>query len=220
MSDSTKQRGFTLVEVLIAVGIATVLVGTLLTVTFLFYGSTIQTSTQARLAVESQNVLRSVVEELRVSSGVRAANTNPDPNNPSGWTTSNASLVLIIASPVLDAGNNYVINTSTGAPYQNEIVYYAVDGTLYKRYLAASAPGNLFQTSCPPASATDSCPSDVILSNYFHDMSFVFYDQDDIITTSLPSARSIYITIEMEQEAFGRTVDFTNNIRMTMRNSL
>lgn len=220
MSGNTKQDGFTLVEIMIATAVATILVGTLLTVTFLFYGGTIQTSTQARLAVESQNVLRSVVEELRVSSGVRAANTNPDPSNPGGWTTSNASLVLIIATPVLDTGNDYVINPATGAPYQNEIIYYAVDGILYKRYLAAPAPDNQFKTSCAPDTATETCPSDVILSSYFQTMNFIFYDQDDIVTTDLASARSTYITIEMEQRAFGRSVDFTNNIRMTMRNSL
>jgi prepilin-type N-terminal cleavage/methylation domain-containing protein len=222
VSDNTNTRGFTIVELVIAVVVAGILITTLLTVTFSFYGNSIRNSTQARLAVESQNILRTIVEELRVSSGVRDTNTITDPNGPAGgWTTSNASLVLIISTPVMDSSNKFVINTATGDPYQNEIVYYATNKTLYKRYLAnAAAPGNQFKTSCPIALATDTCPADVILSRRFKDMRFVFYDQDDAVTTTLVDARSVKMTIDMIQDAFGQTVEFTNNIRMTMRNSL
>jgi type II secretory pathway pseudopilin PulG len=223
VSDSTKSSGgFTIIEVLIALVVATIMVATLLTVTFSFYGNSIRNSTQARLAVESQNILRTIVEELRVSSGIRDSNTITDPNGPGGgWTTSEASLVLIISTPVMDSSNNFVVDPNTGNPYQNEIIYYATNNTLYKRYLADSAaPGNQFKTSCPPALATDTCPADVVLSKRFKDMTFVFYDQDDAVTTTLTSARSVKMTIDMEQDAFGQTVGFTNNIRMTMRNSL
>lgn len=223
MSDNTKnQNGFTIVEAIIAVVVAAILVTTLLTVTFSFYGNSVRTSTQARLAVESESILRSMVEELRISSGVRASNTISDPNAPAGgWTTSNSSLVLIISTPVFDSSNNFVIDSTTGEPYQNEIVYYATNGTLYKRYLAnSSAPGNLFKTSCPAASATSTCPADVALSSHFKDMSFVFYDENNAITSTLSAARSVKMTIDMEQSAFGNIITFTNNIRMTMRNKV
>lgn len=223
MSGSIKnQHGFTIVEALIAVVVSAILVATLLTVTFSFYGNSVRSSTQARLAVESENILRSIVEELRISSGVRAANTISDPNAPSGgWTTSNASLVLIISTPVFDSSNNFVIDPATGDPYQNEIVYYAANNTLYKRYLAnASAPGNMFKTSCPAALATATCPADVALSNHFKDMTFVFYDENNAVTNTLSAARSVKMTIDMEQNAFGNIITFTNNIRMTMRNKL
>lgn len=215
-------RGFTIIEVIIAVVVSGILVTTLLTVTFLFYGNSVRSSTQARLAVESQTILRTIVEELRISSGIRGNNNITDANGPSGgWTTSNESLVLIISIPVLNASNDFVINPLTGAPYQNELVYYAADNTLYKRYLAdTSAPGNSVKTSCPPNLATASCPSDIALSKHFKDMKFVFYDQDDAITTVHTSARSIKMTIDMKQSTFGKTIEFTNNIRMTMRNSL
>lgn len=225
MLDSTnpiKSAGFTVTELLIAVAVSGILAGVLLTFTFLSYGGTIQNSSEARLAVESQNILRSVVEELRVSSGVRATNSLNDPNAPGGaWTTSNSDLVLIISTPVTDNSNQYVIDPLTGGPYQNEIVYYAQGNTLYKRYLANSAAsGNLFKTSCPEALASDTCPADVKLSEHFKNMSFVFYDQDDVETTTLASVRSIKLNIDMEQKSFGRTVSFNNSIRMTMRNSL
>lgn len=223
MLDNTKwQGGTTLIELVIATSVIGLLIVPAIIVMFTFYGGAVVNNTQARLAVESQNILRSIVEELRVSSGIRSTNTISDPNAPvGGWTTSNASLVLIIATPVTDSDNDYVIDVSTGEPYQNELVYFATNGTLYKRYLAnVSAVGNRFKTSCPAASATATCPPDVALSANFQDMNFVFYDQDDALTTTLSDARSIRMTIQMERRAFGRTVNFENNIRITLRNTL
>jgi type II secretory pathway pseudopilin PulG len=212
--------GFTIVELTITVVVAAILLGTLFTVTFWFYGNTIQNSTQARLAVESQNILRTIVEELRVASSIRPQNLITDPHAPDGqWTTSNESLVLIISTPVINGDNEFVVNEDTGNPYQNELVYYAIDGLLYKRFLAnPNADGNLFTTSCPPEEADSSCPADVKLSDYFRDMHFTFYDQDDSETGTLTSARSVRMVIEMERAAFGRSIEFQNDIRMTMRN--
>jgi prepilin-type N-terminal cleavage/methylation domain-containing protein len=217
-----RQAGFTIAELLVAIGIVGLLMVPATMVMISFYGATIRNSTEARLAVESQNILRSMVEELRTSSGVRASNTITDTNAPAGgWTTSNASLVLIISTPVTDTNNNYVIDSLTGDPYQNELIYFVNNSVLYKRYLAnTSATGNRYKTSCPVASATASCPADVQLSDHFKAMSFEFYDQDDNITTTLSAARSIKLLLDMEQKTFGQTITFSNNIRVTMRNSL
>lgn len=216
------QQGTTVAELVIATAVIGLLIVPALMVMIYFYGGTLRNNTQARLAVESQNILRTIVEELRTSSGVRGNNTINDPNAPAGgWTTSNENLVLIISTPVLDNSNNFVINSLTGDPYQNEIVYFATDGKLYKRFLAnASAPNNRFKTSCPANLATATCPEDVLLSSNFKDMSFVFYDQDDAETTTLTNARSILMTIQMERQMFGQIVDFENKIRITLRNSL
>ncbi|MGH7196793.1 MAG: PilW family protein [Candidatus Saccharimonadales bacterium] len=221
-ANTNKESGTTLVELLIATAIIGLLIVPTVVVMVYFYGGTVKNSTSAKLAVESQNVLRLMVEELRVSSGVRDTNTIFDANGPSGgWTTSVANLVLIVSTPVMDNNNNYVMNPATGAPYQNETVYFASNGTLYKRYLAnASAPGNRFKTSCPEASATATCPPDVVLSNHFKDMTFIFYDQDNIQTSTLAAARSIQMAIQMEQKAYGHTITFDNNIRITLRNTL
>lgn len=219
---SVNTKGFTIVELLIALVVGSILIGTMLTVTFLFYGGTIKENFQSRLAVESENLLRSITDELRTSSGVRASNAITDPNAPGGqWTTSNANLVLIISTPVIDASGQFVTNPLTGGPYQNEIVYFAQGGTLYKRYLAnPDAPGNRYKTSCPAAAASPSCPADVVLSHHFKDMQFVFYDQDDQVTTDLSAARAAKLTIQMHETTYGgQDIDFDNTIRITMRNS-
>ncbi|HEU5187582.1 MAG TPA: prepilin-type N-terminal cleavage/methylation domain-containing protein [Candidatus Saccharimonadales bacterium] len=215
-------HGMTIVELLVAISLLAILIVPITMVITGFYGDTIKNSIQSRLAVESQNILRSIVEELRVSSGVRDANTVYDLNAPpGGWTTSNDSLVLIISTPAMNTAGEFIMDTSTGEPFQNEIVYFATEGKLYKRVLAnLLAPGNRFNTTCPSSLATATCPADVLLSDHFKDMTFEFYDQDDAITTTLINARSIRMTIQLERQSFGRLVAFTNNIRITMRNQL
>lgn len=192
-----------------------------MTISIYVYGDTLRASTQAQLATESQTILRSVVEELRQSSSIRTNNSNPDANEPAaGWTTSNNDLILIISTPALNSDNDFIVNTDTGNPYQNEIIYFADGNNLYKRTLAnASATGNTEKTSCPSAQVTASCPADILMSTHFDDMNFTFYDQDNAVTNDIPSARSIQLNIQMERQSYGKALTFDNNIRITIRNT-
>ena len=226
MSGNTKQLprrlnqiGLTIVELLVVIGVSSALLIAFMTVSIYVYGDTIRASMQSRLATESQVILRSVVEELRQSSSIRTSNANPDANAPSGgWTTSNANLILIISTPALDSSNNFITDTNTGYPYQNEIVYFASGNQLYKRTLAnQNATGNTEKTTCPTATA--SCPADILMSSNFKTMNFIFYDQDDAVTNSIPNARSIKLLIEMEKGVYGKTINFNNDIRITIRNT-
>jgi type II secretory pathway pseudopilin PulG len=215
------QVGVTIVELLVVIGISSVLLISFMTVSVYMYGDTVRTSLYAQLATESQTVLRSVVEELRQSSSIRTSNANPDANAPGGaWTTSNSNLILIISIPAVDSSNNYIIDSNTGYPYQNEVVYFASGTKLYKRFLAnSSATGNARQTTCPQAASSSSCPPDILMSSDFKTLSFVFYDQDDVVTTTIPNARSIKLFIQMQRKTFGKTLTFDNNIRITIRNT-
>ncbi|MEO5691409.1 MAG: prepilin-type N-terminal cleavage/methylation domain-containing protein [Candidatus Saccharimonadales bacterium] len=221
-----RQSGFTLPEVIITLLIIAILSAALMTIYFLFFNQTIRNSYHARLAVESQSILRLIVEELRVSSGVHAV-SKPDSYVVGGganWSTSNSNLVLIIATPAVDINNNVLYNTSAGEPYINELVYYATNGTLYRRQLAdSSAVGNKYKTSCPPANISPTCPQDALLTNHFKSLSFKFFDQDNTLipesSGDITQARSIELTIDMEHKTFGETVNYTNTIRMTMRNN-
>lgn len=225
MVNKQRTTGFTLIELLIVITVIGILTAAIAGVYFLFFTTTLRTNNQARLSVESQDILRSVVEELRVSSGVRQDSV-PDSHVVGGgstWQTNNSNLVLIIAKPAVNTSNQVLINTSLGEPYMNEIVYFAIDSTLYKRYLADStAPGNKFTTSCPLAYATATCPADVELSKHFKDMTFVFYDGNNAVINQtsgdITEAHSVTISIVLEHHAFGQTVSFSNDIRMTLRN--
>lgn len=214
----TKSQGFTAVEVMAAVVISGIVLATFFVFSFAVLSNTVRNSHEAQLAVESQSILRSITEELRLSSGIRTVNTITDPSHPTGWTTSNPDLVLIIATPVLDQPGMYVEDEIEGTIHQNEIVYFADEHRLYKRILAK--PGvteNRLRTSC--ATANETCPQDILLSNHFEDMSFVFYDQDSNLTNDPTSARSIVVDINLKKEGFRQTTKFNNKIRITMRNN-
>lgn len=214
------QAGVTIVELLVVIGVASALLLAFVTVSVYMYGDTIRSSLYAQLAGESQTILRSVVEELRQSSSIHTTNENADANAPGGtWTTSNSNLILIISTPALDGSNNFIIDPDTGYPYENEVVYFTSSGRLYKRFLAnTSATGNIRKTTCPQASASLTCPPDILMSSNFKDLNFVFYDQDDAVTTDITNARSIKLFIQMERRTYGKTLTFDNNIRITMRN--
>lgn len=214
------QAGLTVVELVVVVGIASVLLLSFVTVSIYLYGDTVRTSLYSQLAGESQTILRSVVEELRQSSAIHTSNENVDANAPGGtWTTSNSNLILIISTPALDESNNFIIDPDTGYPYENEIVYFSSGNNLYKRFIAnTAATGNSRQTTCPQSLSSSSCPPDILMSGNFEDLSFTFYDQDNVITTNIASARSIHLFIQMERRTYGKTLTFDNNIRITMRN--
>ena len=212
-------RGFTVVELTIAVVVASIMAGIILMVLTVFYGSFLTNETQARITVDSQIILRNMVDELRTASAIRTTNLVTDANNPGGWSTDEDSAILIVATPAEDTSGEYIFNGDTGDYYQNEIIYFAEDNTLYKRQLAdTSAPDNTGATNCPEDQASATCPADRIVSGDFSDLSFTFYDQDDALTEDPNLARSVAISIYLEKKIYGQTVSTNNNIRMTLRN--
>ncbi len=50
-------------------------------------------------------------------------------------------------------------------------------------------------------------------------MTFVFYDQDDLLTAILENARSIKLTIELNRRSYGKEIKFSNAMRITLRNN-
>lgn len=221
MWGNTKQAGYTITELIIVVTIGAAVAIALVGASINLYFSMMRRNAEAELVLESQGLLRRVVEDIRTSAGIRSNNTIGDTNGPvGGWVTSNANVILVISSPSLDQNEQIIYDPLTGAPYLDEFIYFTEDTTLHKRILAnPSATGNRASTTCPESLATPSCPSDVTLTNYFTQMNFVFYDQDDAITTDSLLTRSILITVDMQRRVFGADLPITNSIRMTMRNN-
>lgn len=217
---SINARGFTLVELTVAISLFAVIGVTFLGLTASYFVSINRTSQMTELTVTSQNLLRTTVENIRYGDGVRQTNQIADPNSPSGgWNTGNSSFVIIIAVPALDSSKNYIINPETGSPYMNELVYYKSGLTLMQRKLAdPAAAGNTLKTTCPPNQASSTCPADIELANYVSSMLFTLYDQDAAVTSDAASARSVKITLTMQRNSPGDPLELTNNIRVTLRN--
>ncbi len=215
------QKGFTLVELLITISLFGIISVTFLGAITIYFANITRNNASIDMTVNSQNLLRSTVDELRYSAGVRQTNTISDPNGPGGgWNTSNSAFVIIIAKPAEDSSRNYIINPLTGVPYINELVYFKQGATLYRRTLAnSSAPDNSSRTTCPATSASASCPADSKLIEYLDDMVFTLYDQDDAPTTNTALARSVKIDLFMKRDTFGDPLLLQNNIRVTLRNN-
>ncbi len=214
-------KGFTVVEMITTVALIGLLVTPILGGIFNFYADVAAGNRQTVIALESQTMLRTMAEDLRVATAIDATNILADPNAPSGgWMTSSINKVLIISTPALDSSRNFIIDATTQKPFRNEIVYYFSDTNLYRRTLPnALAGGNAMVRSCPSTSTTSSCPADTLLSSKFDTSSYVFYDVADATTTTVSSARSVKITVSVKDKVFNRPITATNNIRITFRNT-
>lgn len=221
MSDNTKSSaGFTLPELVISISLIGIISVGLLSAMLYYFANITRNNYFSSMTVDSQNLLRSTVENLRYGAGVRQTNSNDDPNMVGGWNTSNSNFVIIIAVPATDISRNYIINPSTGSPYNNELVYYKQADTLYQRVLTdPAATGNTAQTTCPQALASPTCPADKLLTKNVDDMVFELYDQDDATTTDPLAARSVRINLSMKRDSFGAPLLLENSIRVTLRNT-
>ena len=212
--------GFTIIELLIAVAISSVIAMVLLTLSINFSGDITRARITADLATESQILLRSIVEDTRLADSLSSTNNITDANAPvGGWVTNDPSNVLIIDTPAIDSSRNIIYNATTTLPYSNEVIYYATGALMYRRVLKdTAATGSIATTTCPPATATSSCPADKLFTRYLTDLSFTFYDEANATTANAALARSVQITVSMKRKIFGRDVTFNNTIRTTMRN--
>lgn len=215
-----RQAGFTLVELMVAVTVFAVIGVVFLGVTANYFVVITRNNELTEMTINSQNLLRTTVENIRLGNGVEQTNKIADPNAPSGgWNTSNSAFVIVIAVPALDSHHNYIIDPATGSPYMNELVYYKNGTDLMERILAnPSAPGNTLETTCPANLATQTCPADSLLASYVSSMTFTLYDQNAALTTDATLARSIKINLTMQRNAPGEPLNLYTSTRVTLRN--
>lgn len=220
MLDSKRQTGFTLVEVMVVVSVMAIVGVVFLGLVANYFVVITRNNELSEMTVNSQNLLRTTVENIRYGDGVRQTNQIVDAHAPSGgWNTNNTSFVIIIAVPALDNTRAYIIDPSTGSPYMNELVYYKSGSTLMERKLAnPSAVGNRLQTSCPANAASSSCPADTELASYVRSMLFTLYDQNAAVTNVPADARSVKITLTTERNAPGQPLNLTTTTQVTLRN--
>lgn len=218
---SNRSRGFTVVELTISITVLGLIAVGMLWAFANYLSIITRNAVLASMTSDSQNLLRGTVEELRYGAGVRQTNAITDANGPTGgWNTSNSNFVIIIAIPAVDVNNEYIIDSSTGEPYNNEYVYFKDDTTLYKRVLAnPSAVGNSATTTCPAGTGSPSCPIDRELLNTIDDMVFTLYDQDNTATTDPLLARSVKIDLSLMKDTFGAPLVLDYSIQTTLRNT-
>ena len=214
----TEQQGFTITELLIAVAVASIASILIMSAFVFMYGGLIKEQVRAQMVLESQAYLRKMVEDIRVANQVLSTNTLPDAYGPvGGWVTSDPANILVITQPATDNNIDFIYDTSTGYPFQNEIIYFSSGTTINRRVLAnAAATGNKAITTCP--SGTPSCQADTIMTDKLKNMLFVFYDIDDVVTIVPEDARSVSLTVNLSKKVYGEDIDISNTTRVTLRN--
>lgn len=215
-------KGFTLAELNVSLVIGALVILTVSIIFTNYFVLITRNNLYVEMTADSQNLLRSMVEELRYGAGVRQVNTLADSNMPTeGWNTNNDDFVIIIAVPVKDSSGNYIIDTDTGSAYKNEYVYFKNGINLYKRVLAnPNAIGNTATTTCPLAQVSSSCPADVKLVEGIDAVVFQLFDQDNYATTDPLLARSVNIFVSLQKDTFGTPIRVDNNMRITLRNTI
>jgi hypothetical protein len=214
------EQGFSIAEMTVALVIATVMIGVMFSVTFFYYANAVQSQETALLALDSQTILSQMVEDLRLADGISATNALTDTYAPTGgWTTNDPSNIIIIRYPAIDSNRDIIYDPNTGYPYRNEYVYFLSGTTMYKRLLKnTSATGNTVTQTCPKASSSTLCPPDKTFSSSVSDLTFTFFDANNVSTANASLARSVKLTLTMQKKVFGKLITLSNSTQITQRN--
>jgi prepilin-type N-terminal cleavage/methylation domain-containing protein len=219
-SKADGRGGFTLVELVLTITLVSILSLVLAD----FVAGWLQTSdlaqARANLLTNAQSALDNVTDDIRLSGSADENNRWPDPNAPGAndfsWQ-SNAS-TLVLARIATTAQREVIF--SDPAQYITEkdnVVYYVSNKALYRRIIAADDPNTSAISTCPPASATASCPADSLVARDVTAFSISYYDADDQVVIA-DEAQAVQLAITLSYANGGRTVTADYNTRMVFRN--
>jgi Tfp pilus assembly protein PilV len=139
----------------------------------------------------------------------------PTAGSPNSWASDSDTLILATAAQD-SSGTILYADPANYVSYKNNVIYYLNNGSLYRRMLATSVTGNKAKTTCPPASATASCPGDTrVLDNV---ISLTFGYRNHVNATVNPDdARSIEMSVTLQSKAY-RKATVTYKTRAVFRN--
>lgn len=182
------------------------------------YGRVVTEQKRTSMVRQSQLFLRRMVEDIRVSNNILTTNNIPDSYRAGGWVTSDPANILIATIPAVDNDNDLLIDPTTEEILYHEVIYFSDNGNMYRRVLQNPlATGSKEVSTCPVD--TSGCIVDITLvEDIVDNMLFEFYDIDDVVTSVPEEARSIQMTINVSDQAYGQELNETNSTRVTLRN--
>lgn len=215
------QAGFSLVELMIAIGVITVLSFTVLFFFINMLRESARISARADLLQEAQITLEKIGNDIRLSANADENNRWPDDyapvaGQPLSWESDSDTLIL--ATAVQNASNEILFEDPTEyITHKNNNIYFMQNGTIYRRTLAADVDGNTAKTTCPAASATTNCPRDAELLHNVDSLTirYINGEGDDV---DPPSARSVEMTIDLSKDVFQQHISVSYTTRMVFRN--
>lgn len=214
------QAGFTLVEMTIVVIVTSILALTMANFIETWLQQQSLSQSRTSLLSNAESALDNVNNDIKLSGSVDATNRWPDANGPGGnqygWTS--GSQVLVLAKSAVDSSNNIIFSDPQDYVTQKDnMIYYLSGTTLYRRTLDSTSSNDAAVTTCPPASATKTCPADLKIATGVKSLTFSYYDQNgDTVTPE--DARSVEVSITLSSLIGGQTVTASYNSRMVFRN--
>ncbi len=217
-----KDNGFTLVELMITIGLMALLMGVVLTFAMNSLVQYAKTEVRTDLLNEAQTGLDVINNDIRLSGNADLNNRISDDNAPGApddklsWLSDSDTLILATATE--DTNKNIIFaDPALYISEKDNNVYYLDNGTLYKRTLANEVSGNSAKTTCPPPQATETCPADRKLLNNVETFQVKYFnDQNSEVTPT--DARSIELFVKLQKTSYGQPLSVEYSTRMVFRN--
>lgn len=180
------QAGLTIVELLVMIGASSIIMATITGFALNYWTNTAVLQNDEDTLVTRMNVGDYIRNQFNSATGLISQNDladshtlAADPGDGTGthWLiihaipgtatmpTSGYKPLVYFSRPSLDTSKNMIMNGSI--PYQDNVILYMNGNTkqLLSRTIAnPSAANNRAKTTCPPAQASSSCPSDKIIA--------------------------------------------------------
>lgn len=232
------QKGFTLLEILIALPLATILSLTVATLMFNQYGEVLQGAARSRLRMEGEILLLSLEDELLFSTDFATTKSTDlsDAYAPSGGWTSNTNPTdtLIVYETALTADRRnpdrefvYKSSGSCASSYNiaiNNLIYFTTQNTednyrtLYRRTLApqyTTCGVNYKKQTCPAATVLPPCTqADSKLSDKVVDFQVQYFDNDNVALSGPTNAELLKVTLTLGEKIYGENIIVPTTISM------
>lgn len=217
-----KNKGFTLVEVIIALSVTSLLIFLIINFMTNSIVEYARAGARSELLNEAQVALDIISNDTRLSANADQNNRITDAYAPGApadeFSWSSDTDTLILATAVEDSNGDIVFaDPALYISEKNNNVYYLDGGKLYKRTLAADVTDNDAKTTCPPAQATPTCPADKELLKNVSQLTIKYFNDknEEVVPTN---ARSIEMYVKLEKTEYGQPVSADYTTRMVFRN--
>jgi prepilin-type N-terminal cleavage/methylation domain-containing protein len=229
MSLWQQERGYTLIEMLVAISISTMLILAIGSYAANSVVGSNQDYNKTLVLTNAKEAVGIVARQIRLARSVLANNTLPDDHAPSapsdlyswsGAAGTGTSLILAVPSRAASGDIIYIDGMHTQM-YTDNVIFYLDSGSkrLYRRWIAiTSAPGNVAITTCPPASASPSCPADADVVDDVANLSTSYLKASGVATTVPDNTEAVNYTVTETRAINGKSYSGTYSTIATLRN--
>lgn len=229
MNASRRQAGFSLIEMIVAISIGTIVMLVVGNFMVISLGNWRREDTKTVLQNNTKIAVDSVANMVKAAKSVEAHNTQPDshspgaPSNLYSWSgSSGTNATLILAVPSHNSSHNliYIDGAHTNL-YTDNIVYYLEPTTkiLYRRFIAnQAAPGNAGVTTCPPSAATPACPADSAVVENVANLETSYINANGNTITDPTGTEAVQFKLTQTRVKGGYTYTSSYQTIATMRN--